>query len=262
MKRACRLARVQTHSRMETNMSKNHVSISRPAFTVDDAISGTLLAADCAPHIQSRTLKSAGYVGVRVEANGPAYVVSKSGNVIGLKRGEKLSPDTMQAIVEAVSSGAFVALDYTGCSKARNILTTSQHVADHWADTGKAVEETDTQRLVAAVQSAVISGKAGVSKPDQIQAILTDADDETVEASLTRLAAAVKEARKASSSKPKKESVSKSLTLKAVEALEALAKAIESGDLIPDAAEWTALVAASAQATAALKALEAPDKAA
>lgn len=242
-------------------MSKQHVKITRPAFTVDDAISGTLLAADCAPHIQSRTLKSAGYVGVRVEANGPAYVVSKSGNVIGLKRGEKLAPETVEAIGEAIRNGAYVALDYTGCNKAKNILEASQTVADHWQDTGKDVQEQDTQRLVAAVQSAVISGKAGVSKPDQIRALLTDADDETVDASLTRLADAVKEARKSSSSKSsKKETVSKSLTLKAVEALEALAKAIESGDLIPDAAEWTALVAASGQASAALKALEEQSK--
>ena len=236
-------------------MSKQHVKIIRPAFTVDDAISGTLLAADCAPYIQSRTLKSAGYVGVRVEANGPAYVVSKSGNVIGLKRGEKLAPETVEAIGEAIRTGAYVALDYTGCNKAKNILEASQTVADHWQDTGKDVQEQDTQRLVAAVQSAVISGKAGVSKPDQIRALLTDADDETVDASLTRLADAVKEARKSSSSKSSKKE-RKSLTLKAVEALEALAKAIESGDLIPDAAEWTALLAASGQATAALKALE------
>ena len=236
-------------------MSKQHVKIIRPAFTVDDAISGTLLAADCAPYIQSRTLKSAGYVGVRVEANGPAYVVSKSGNVIGLKRGEKLAPETVEAIGEAIRTGAYVALDYTGCNKAKNILETSQTVADHWQDTGKDVQEQDTQRLVAAVQSAVISGKAGVSKPDQIRALLTDADDETADASLTRLADAVKEARKSSSSKSSKKE-RKSLTLKAVEALEALAKAIESGDLIPDAAEWTALLAASGQATAALKALE------
>ena len=236
-------------------MSKQHVKIIRPAFTVDDAISGTLLAADCAPYIQSRTLKSAGYVGVRVEANGPAYVVSKSGNVIGLKRGEKLAPETVEAIGEAIRTGAYVALDYTGCNKAKNILEASQTVADHWQDTGKDVQEQDTQRLVAAVQSAVISGKAGVSKPDQIRALLTDADDETVDASLTRLADAVKEARKSKSSKSSKKE-RKSLTLKAVEALEALAKAIESGDLIPDAAEWTALLAASGQATAALKALE------
>jgi len=236
-------------------MSKQHVKIIRPAFTVDDAISGTLLAADCAPYIQSRTLKSAGYVGVRVEANGPAYVVSKSGNVIGLKRGEKLAPETVEAIGEAIRTGAYVALDYTGCNKAKNILEASQTVADHWQDTGKDVQEQDTQRLVAAVQSAVISGKAGVSKPDQIRALLTDADDETADASLTRLADAVKEARKSSSSKSSKKE-RKSLTLKAVEALEALAKAIESGDLIPDAAEWTALLAASGQATAALKALE------
>ena len=236
-------------------MSKQHVKIIRPAFTVDDAISGTLLAADCAPYIQSRTLKSAGYVGVRVEANGPAYVVSKSGNVIGLKRGEKLAPETVEAIGEAIRTGAYVALDYTGCNKAKNILETSQTVADHWQDTGKDVQEQDTQRLVAAVQSAVISGKAGVSKPDQIRALLTDADDETADASLTRLADAVKEARKSSSSKSSKKE-RKSLTLKAVEALEALAKAIESGDLIPAAAEWTALLAASGQATAALKALE------
>ena len=236
-------------------MSKQHVKIIRPAFTVDDAISGTLLAADCAPYIQSRTLKSAGYVGVRVEANGPAYVVSKSGNVIGLKRGEKLAPETVEAIGEAIRTGAYVALDYTGCNKAKNILEASQTVADHWQDTGKDVQEQDTQRLVAAVQSAVISGKAGVSKPDQIRALLTDADDETVDASLTRLADAVKEARKSSSSKSSKKE-RKSLTLKAVEALEALAKAIESGDLIPAAAEWTALLAASGQATAALKALE------
>lgn len=236
-------------------MSKQHVKIIRPAFTVDDAISGTLLAADCAPYIQSRTLKSAGYVGVRVEANGPAYVVSKSGNVLGLKRGEKLAPETVEAIGEAIRTGAYVALDYTGCNKAKNILEASQTVADHWQDTGKDVQEQDTQRLVAAVQSAVISGKAGVSKPDQIRALLTDADDETVDASLTRLADAVKEARKSSSSKSSKKE-RKSLTLKAVEALEALAKAIESGDLIPAAAEWTALLAASGQATAALKALE------
>ena len=242
-------------------MSKQHVKIIRPAFTVDDAISGTLLAADCAPYIQSRTLKSAGYVGVRVEANGPAYVVSKSGNVIGLKRGEKLAPETVEAIGEAIRTGAYVALDYTGCNKAKNILEASQTVADHWQDTGKDVQEQDTQRLVAAVQSAVISGKAGVSKPDQIRALLTDADDETVDASLTRLADAVKEARKSSSSKSSKKE-RKSLTLKAVEALEALAKAIESGDLIPDAAEWTALLAASGQATAALKALEDKQRAA
>ena len=242
-------------------MSKQHVKIIRPAFTVDDAISGTLLAADCAPYIQSRTLKSAGYVGVRVEANGPAYVVSKSGNVLGLKRGEKLAPETVEAIGEAIRTGAYVALDYTGCNKAKNILETSQTVADHWQDTGKDVQEQDTQRLVAAVQSAVISGKAGVSKPDQIRALLTDADDETVDASLTRLADAVKEARKSSSSKSSKKE-RKSLTLKAVEALEALAKAIESGDLIPAAAEWTALLAASGQATAALKALEDKQKAA
>jgi len=242
-------------------MSKQHVKIIRPAFTVDDAISGTLLAADCAPYIQSRTLKSAGYVGVRVEANGPAYVVSKRGNVIGLKRGEKLAPETVEAIGEAIRTGAYVALDYTGCNKAKNILEASQTVADHWQDTGKDVQEQDTQRLVAAVQSAVISGKAGVSKPDQIRALLTDADDETVDASLTRLADAVKEARKSSSSKSSKKE-RKSLTLKAVEALEALAKAIESGDLIPDAAEWTALLAASGQATAALKALEDKQRAA
>ena len=242
-------------------MSKQHVKIIRPAFTVDDAISGTLLAADCAPYIQSRTLKSAGYVGVRVEANGPAYVVSKSGNVIGLKRGEKLAPETVEAIGEAIRTGAYVALDYTGCNKAKNILEASQTVADHWQDTGKDVQEQDTQRLVAAVQSAVISGKAGVSKPDQIRALLTDADDETADASLTRLADAVKEARKSSSSKSSKKE-RKSLTLKAVEALEALAKAIESGDLIPDAAEWTALLAASGQATAALKALEDKQRAA
>lgn len=242
-------------------MSKQHVKIIRPAFTVDDAISGTLLAADCAPYIQSRTLKSAGYVGVRVEANGPAYVVSKSGNVLGLKRGEKLAPETVEAIGEAIRTGAYVALDYTGCNKAKNILEASQTVADHWQDTGKDVQEQDTQRLVAAVQSAVISGKAGVSKPDQIRALLTDADDETVDASLTRLADAVKEARKSKSSKSSKKE-RKSLTLKAVEALEALAKAIESGDLIPAAAEWTALLAASGQATAALKALEDKQKAA
>ena len=242
-------------------MSKQHVKIIRPAFTVDDAISGTLLAADCAPYIQSRTLKSAGYVGVRVEANGPAYVVSKSGNVLGLKRGEKLAPETVEAIGEAIRTGAYVALDYTGCNKAKNILEASQTVADHWQDTGKDVQEQDTQRLVAAVQSAVISGKAGVSKPDQIRALLTDADDETVDASLTRLADAVKEARKSSSSKSSKKE-RKSLTLKAVEALEALAKAIESGDLIPAAAEWTALLAASGQATAALKALEDKQRAA
>ena len=242
-------------------MSKQHVKIIRPAFTVDDAISGTLLAADCAPYIQSRTLKSAGYVGVRVEANGPAYVVSKSGNVLGLKRGEKLAPETVEAIGEAIRTGAYVALDYTGCNKAKNILEASQTVADHWQDTGKDVQEQDTQRLVAAVQSAVISGKAGVSKPDQIRALLTDADDETADASLTRLADAVKEARKSKSSKSSKKE-RKSLTLKAVEALEALAKAIESGDLIPAAAEWTALLAASGQATAALKALEDKQKAA
>ena len=242
-------------------MSKQHVKIIRPAFTVDDAISGTLLAADCAPYIQSRTLKSAGYVGVRVEANGPAYVVSKSGNVLGLKRGEKLAPETVEAIGEAIRTGAYVALDYTGCNKAKNILEASQTVADHWQDTGKDVQEQDTQRLVAAVQSAVISGKAGVSKPDQIRALLTDADDETADASLTRLADAVKEARKSSSSKSSKKE-RKSLTLKAVEALEALAKAIESGDLIPAAAEWTALLAASGQATAALKALEDKQRAA
>ena len=181
--------------------------------------------------------------------------------MIGLKRGEKLAPETVEAIGEAIRTGAYVALDYTGCNKAKNILEASQTVADHWQDTGKDVQEQDTQRLVAAVQSAVISGKAGVSKPDQIRALLTDADDETVDASLTRLADAVKEARKSSSSKSSKKE-RKSLTLKAVEALEALAKAIESGDLIPDAAEWTALLAASGQATAALKALEDKQRAA
>ena len=236
-------------------MKKNHVHIARPAFTVNDAISGTLLMADCAPHIASRTPKSAGYIGVRPQADGPAYVVSKSGNVIGLKRGEKLSPETAQAISDAIASGAFVALDYTGCNKAGNILSTSQDVADHWQDTGKPVEKDDTRRLVAAVKSAITSGRPGVSKPDQVKSLLTDADDETVSASLKRLSDALSDARKKSSA-PKNPPKEVSLTMKAVKALEALTTAIADDDYIPDAAEWQTFTAAEAVLTAAFKALE------
>lgn len=237
-----------------TSNETTHVHITRPAFTVRDAISAMLLRADAAKHIPSRTNVGT-FFAVRLEDDGQAYVIGKSGRVIGLPKGEKLSPETLAAIHAAKDNGAYVDLAYSSCQKAVNAFGTAQKVADYWQETGKAFTPDNLSAMVGAVDSAIRNGKAGASKPDQIFELLTDVDL-TAEESIALLGAAVQKSRNAASKKERKPSTPKSLTAKATEALEALATAIASGGLIPDATEWQALTAASAVASQAFAALE------
>lgn len=255
--RACRLARVNSltiGNIMTTTNETTHVHITRPAFTVEDAISGTLLAADVAHLIQSRTPTGI-YKGVRVGTDGRAYVVGKSGRVIGLKRGEKIDGETAAAIAQAVKTGAYVDLSYSLCYKAGQILTTAQRVADYWQETGKAYESSDIPTMVGAVRSAVISGKAGAAKPDQIFEILADVDYTPAQA-VDALAKAVEDSRKkATSKKATSKKTEASLTVKAVEAMTALVKAVEAGE-IPQHDELEALKGTFAHLMATLAAQE------
>lgn len=227
-----------------------HAHITRPAFTLDNAIAGLLLQADCHGRITSKVRETDGYIGVRPTEDGPAYVLNSKGAVLGLKRGETLSPEIRESIAAAYADKAFIPLDYHTCSKAHNIVATAQDVADDWASLDKFADVHDeTKRLVGAVQSAVKSRRKGVSKPAQIRELLTDPDDETAEASLTRLTSAVKGAAKVAHKAPAQRE-SKSITVKATEAVLKVADAIRAGDIIPDA-ELNALKGALAQVSAA-----------
>ena len=234
-----------------TNNETTHVHITRPAFSTDSAISATLLIADAAPLIPSRTNVGT-YRGVRLTSDGPAYVVGKSGRVIGLHKGEKIDPATADAIAQALASGAFVDLSYSLCYKAGQVLTTAQRVADYWQETGKAYDPSDIPTMVGAVRSAVISGKAGAAKPDQIFEILVDVDYSPAQA-VKALAKAVEDSRRKASKSTHKPATPKTLTVKAFEAVDALATAVESGD-IPAHDELSALVGAFGRLQNALKA--------
>ncbi len=236
-----------------TSNASIHVHITRPAFSTDSAISATLLMADAAPLIPSRTNVGT-YRGVRLTSDGPAYVVGKSGRVIGLHKGEKIDPATADAIAHALASGAFVDLSYAGCHKAASVLETSQRVADYWQETGKVFDPSDIPTMVGAVRSAIVAGKAGASKPDQIFEILADVDYTPAEA-VKALAKAVEDSRRKASKSTHKPATPKTLTVKAFEAVDALATAVESGD-IPVHDELSALVGAFGRLQAALKATE------
>ena len=236
---------------MTTTNETTHVHITRPAFSTDSAISATLLMADAAPLIPSRTNVGT-YRGVRLTSDGPAYVVGKSGRVIGLHKGETIDPATADAIAQALASGAFVDLSYNGCHKAASVLETSQRVADYWQETGKVFEPSDIPTMVGAVRSAIVAGKAGASKPDQIFEILADVDYTPAEA-VKALATAVEDSRRKASKSTRKTPAAKSLTLKAFEAVDALVTAVESGD-IPANDELSALVGAFGRLQNALKA--------
>ena len=242
-----------TIGRIMTSNATTHVHITRPAFSTDSAISATLLMADAAPLIPSRTNVGT-YRGVRLTSDGPAYVVGKSGRVIGLHKGQKIDSATADAIAQALASGAFVDLSYAGCHKAASVLETSQRVADHWQETGKAFDPSDIPTMVGAVRSAIVAGKAGASKPDQIFEILADVDYSPAEA-VKALAKAVEDSRRKASKSTRKAPASKSLTLKAFDAVDALATAVESGE-IPAHDELSALVGAFARLQTALKATE------
>ncbi len=212
-----------------TSNESTHVHITRPAFSTDSAISATLLMADAAPLIPSRTNVGT-YRGVRLTSDGPAYVVGKSGRVIGLHRGEKIDPQTAEDIAQALASGAFVDLSYAGCHKAASVLETSQRVADYWQETGKVFDPSDIPTMVGAVRSAIVAGKAGASKPDQIFEILADVDYSPAEA-VRALAKAVEDSRRKASKSTHKPATPKSLAVKAVEAMTALVKAVEAGEI-------------------------------
>lgn len=236
-----------------TSNESTHVHITRPAFSTDSAVSATLLMADAAPLIPSRTNVGT-YRGVRLTSDGPAYVVGKSGRVIGLHKGEKIDPATADAIAHALASGAFVDLSYAGCHKAASVLETSQRVADYWQETGKVFDPSDIPTMVGAVRSAIVAGKAGASKPDHIFEILADVDYTPAEA-VRALAKAVEDSRRKASKSTRKTPAAKSLTLKAFEAVDALVTAVESGD-IPANDELTALIGAFARLQTALEATE------
>lgn len=236
---------------MTTNNTTTHVHIVRPAFRVEDAISETLIKADAAHLIPARTNVGT-FRAVRLAEDSPAYVIGKSGRVIGLPKGQTLDDDTKAGIHAALASGAFVELSYSTCQKARNVLTTAQRVADYWEETGKAYEASDVPTLVGAVRSAIVAGKAGASKPDQIFEILADVDY-TPQQAFEALSKAVEDSRrKANTSKPKAPATPKTLTVKAFDAVEALAASVESGE-IPQESELVALVGSFARLQKALE---------
>ena len=142
----------------------NTVHLPRPAYSASDDYSRLALFADVAHLIPSTATKAHGYRAIREDGEAAPLLISPSHTVIGHK-GEY----TKEAASALYDMAAVVT--YGDAYKAQSAMSVAEAVATEWE-----ADPDDARQVLLTADRAIRSGVAGLAKPENILAKLTEGE--------------------------------------------------------------------------------------